>query len=280
MAKSLGKSSKKRVLNCLPSPTPQSDWHFESAAAVSIVSGTAAVPASVDLREHWWEIGDQGETGSCVGWAVGDSLIRWYLVKLNKINTNEHLSVRYLWMSAKETDEWTDRPTTFIELAGTSIKAALDIARKYGVVRDSELPFDYAKVYKKGQVDEFYGEASKLRIASYYSLIRKGEYEIDSSRICRWLAQKGPIAIRLGVDQEFRGANIAHPNLDHHRPEEVADGGYHAAALVGYFRDSKKKLRFIIRNSWGKNWGKDGFAFASEAYARSAFEEAYGIYAY
>jgi Papain family cysteine protease len=40
------------------------------------------------------------------------------------------------------------RPTTFIEPEGTSLKAALDVARKYGAVRERDLPFSVARLYK------------------------------------------------------------------------------------------------------------------------------------
>ena len=52
-------------------------------------------------------------------------------------------------------------------------------------------------------------------------------------------------------------------------------GGEQAAALialVGYTPD-----RFIVRNSWGPDWGDKGFVYASLAYAKAAFTESYGV---
>ena len=43
-------------------------------------------------------------------------------------------------------------------------------------------------------------------------------------------------------------------------------------ALVGYTSG-----RFIVRNSWGTDWGDGGFAYASLGYAAEAFTEAYGV---
>ena len=45
-------------------------------------------------------------------------------------------------MAAKETDKFVSQPTTFIELEGTSLKAALDITRKFGAVSDTVLSFN------------------------------------------------------------------------------------------------------------------------------------------
>ena len=89
----------------------------------------------------------QEATGSCVGWAVADGVLRWHFTTAGRIAKGDKLSVRYLWMDAKERDEFTDRPTTFIEPDGTSIKAALDIVRNYGIVPEAALPFEPPVLY-------------------------------------------------------------------------------------------------------------------------------------
>jgi hypothetical protein len=126
----------KRILNCIPSKNTENDWTFEHAAEAGIMSAAPAIPSSKDLREAWWSIGDQLNTGSCVGWAAADAVLRWHFVKANRLPKDKKLSVRYVWMAAKETDEFTANATTFIESVGTSPKAALDIARKFGAVQD------------------------------------------------------------------------------------------------------------------------------------------------
>ena len=105
-----------RVTNCEPSIVAPSD----------LTPLTTALPLGPrqfadDLREPWWTIGDQGHAGACVGWAVGDGLLRWHLVKKNRLPPDERLSVRYFWMAAKELDEYNLWPTTFLEYEGTSI---------------------------------------------------------------------------------------------------------------------------------------------------------------
>lgn len=257
------KNQPMRILNCLPSPKQENDWGFETAVSAGLVA-KRAIPTSKDLREPWWKINDQGSTGSCVGWATADSVLRWHFVKAGRLAKEELLSPRFLWMASKETDEFAARPTTFIESDGTSLKGALDIARKYGAVKDEILPFQSGKLYQD-KVDKFYAIASQLKIASYVNLGRN----LTAWRT--WLANNGPILTRLNVDRTWDNAKSTNGNLDLYQAN-TARGG-HAVALVGYTPD-----RFIVRNSWGTTlWGQQGFGFASLAYAQSAFTEAYGV---
>lgn len=255
-------TSQKRILNCLSSKDIDKDWSFENATDAGTVGAPAAIPASKDMRESWWKIANQGTTGSCVGWGTADGLLRWHYVKANRLGKDELLSVRFIWMAAKETDEFTASPTTFIENDGTSLKAALDIARKYGVVLDKVLAFASAKLYPD-DAKTFYAIAAQRKIASYFNL----GTNVTSWRT--WLATKGPILTRLDVDKTWDNAPATHGNLDIYQPNTVRGG--HCVALVGYTPD-----RFIVRNSWGTGWGDGGFAYASLQYAQAAFTEAYG----
>jgi C1A family cysteine protease len=251
-----------RVLNVVPSRDTEKDWKFENAVNSGILRATP-IPASKDLREPWWKIGDQGDTGSCVGWAAADSVLRWHFTKMSKLSKDNKLSVRFIWMAAKETDEFTSQPTTFIESDGTSLKSALDIARKYGNVVDSTLPFGSNELYKD-EPETFYAEAAQLKIASYINLGK------NPTKWRQWLAHKGPILTCLECDDTWMNATQTGGVLNSFDAMS-ADGG-HAVAFVGYDAN-----RFIVRNSWGNSWGHNGFAYASNEYAAAAFTEAYGV---
>lgn len=259
----------RRILNCIPSSKVEYDWTYENAIGAEITSLPAVLPETVDLREDWWGINDQGSTGSCVGWAMADGLLRWHFVKKGLLDPATLLSVRFIWMSSKETDEFTSQPTSFIDAAGTSLKSALDVARNYGCVVDKLLPFAGGKLFP-GDTKQFFSIASKLKIKSYYNFTKSPGDNINDWK--QWLADnKGPIAVRLKVDTTWINARKTDGNLDFY-DTPVNDAG-HAVCIVGYTKD-----RFIIRNSWGINlWGKDGFGFATYEYARAAFTEAYGI---
>jgi C1A family cysteine protease len=265
-----------RILNCLESPQREKDWSIDCAQQAGLIAAPAKLPEKVDLRDDtWWTIGNQGATGSCVGWATADSVLRWYFVQAGRLEKSEKLSTRYIWMAAKETDEFRQRPTSFIETDGTSVKAALDIARKYGVVTESVLPFTGGKLYP-GDCDPFYMLASTRRIASYVSLralfdLNPWDVTIYSFRL--WIAHRGPILTRLEVDETFNGLVSDHSgNLDAYRRYPPGQRGGHAVALVGYTPTS-----FIVRNSWGTGWGDKGYAYASLEYTNNAFKEVYGV---
>lgn len=250
----------RRILNCLPSPAQERDWSFGAAVRAGV--SDVAVPPSTDLRADWWKIGDQRATGSCVGWATADSLLRYHFVKAGWIAKTDVVSPRFTWMASKELDEFIAAPTTFIEPEGTSLKAALDVSRKYGAVLDPDLPFDGGGLFPD-EADVFYTKAARLKIASYTNL----GASLTAWR--RWLANNGPILVRLDVDATWDNAT-AEPRLRVYQAG-TARGG-HAVALVGYTPE-----HFIVRNSWGTGWADKGFAYASNAYAGVAFTEAYGV---
>ena len=255
-----------RICNLLSSHKTETDWGMEHAiASAAIAAPPAAPPASVDLRASWWQIGNQENTGSCVGWASTDGVVRYHMVKAGRIASPGLLSPRCTWMASKETDEYTSRPETFIEEAGTSLKAAMDILRKYGAVPESMLPFHIGNAMYTGNENTFYATAATRRIASYFNLAKNlGDWRA-------WLAAHGPILAGLSVDATWDNATATHGKLDTFQPKTVRGG--HAVCIVGYTADQ----RFIIRNSWGTTWGDHGFAYASEAYINAGFfNESYG----
>lgn len=262
-----------RVLNVYPSRDTERDWRFKDAIEADLIAELDQIPSSVDLRENWWNIRDQTTHGACVGFAVADSLLRWHFVKKGVLPADKYksrLSPRFIWMASKELDTYILRPTTMIENAGTYVKDALDVARKYGCVLDKDLGFDPEKMSHESEA-VFYSKAAKFKLGAYYNLRKSTDtWSTIVSQWQTWLATKGPIVTRLGVDATWDNATSTGGKLDTYQPSTIRGG--HAIALVGYISD-----RFIVRNSWGTSWGDNGFGYASHQYARDAFPEAYGI---
>jgi len=256
-----------RICNLVPSRGIDKDWGIGQALEASAIDAApVALPATVDLRVGWWGIGDQENTGSCVGWASTDGVARFHMVKAVKIAQPGLLSPRCTWMASKETDVFTSRPETFIEGAGTSLKAAMDILRNYGAVPEALLPFHIGTKMYTGSENNFFATAARRRIAAYYNLGK------NLAQWRQWLATQGPIMAGLGVDATWDHANQTQGKLDSFQPNTVRGG--HAICVVGYTSSG----RFIIRNSWGTGWGDHGFAYASEAYINAGFfNESYGV---
>src|ERR1043166_1286213 len=261
-----GRPEMERICNLVPSRNTQNDWTMETALAVGAVAAPVALPPSVDLRAAWWDIGNQESTGSCVGWGSTDGVARYHMVKAGKLEPKAKLSPRFTWMASKETDQFTTRPETMIEGAGTSLKTAMDILRKYGAVPETLLPFHITTNMYLGDEDAFYATAATRKIASYVNLFR------NTANWRTWLAAHGPILVGLSVDHTWDNATATQGKLDTFMPNTVRGG--HAVAAVGYRADG----RIIIRNSWGTTWGNKGFAYASEANIAAAFfNESYGV---
>jgi len=255
-----------RICNLVPSRNTERDWRFEHAVASGALGAAAAPPSNVDLRASWWNIGDQERTGSCVGWASTDGVMRYHMVKAGRLGQNELLSRRFTWMASKETDELVTRPETFIEGAGTTLKAAMDILRKYGAVPEPLLPFHIETTMYLGDEDAFFATAATRRVAAYFNLKK------DFNQWRSWLASHGPLMVGLQVDATWDNATATHGNLDSFDRDTVRGG--HAVCVVGYTQQN----RFILRNSLGTGWEDDGFGYASEAYMQAGFfNESYGI---
>lgn len=254
------------ICNVVPSKETERDWSFGDSVAAGALTATAALPPSVDLRAAWWAINDQESTGSCVGWGTADGVVRYHMVKAGKIGTGTLLSARHIWMASKETDEYNARPETFIEGAGTSLKAALDVARRYGTALATDLPFHISTNMFLGNENAFYANCAQRKIAAYFNLLK------DTANWKTWLASQGPLLVALNVDASWDHATQTGGKIDNFQPNTVRGG--HCVAIVGYRPDG----RFIVRNSWGTGWGDHGFGYVSPAYVAAAFfNESYGV---
>lgn len=261
-----GVDTRKFICNVVPSVGTENDWRFDDSITSGAADAPVVLPPSVDLRTPWWSINSQESTGSCVGWATADGLVRYHMVKVGRIGQSDRLSPRYVWMASKETDTIATRPETFIEGAGTTLKAAVDVTRKFGVALESELPFHISTNMFIGNENVFYASCARRRTASYFNLLK------NLQNWKSWLATQGPILAALNVDASWDGAAATGGNIDTFKPETVRGG--HAIAIVGYRTDG----RFIVRNSWGTAWGDRGFGYLSPSYISAAFfNESYGI---
>ena len=262
-----------RTYSVAPSPARHEDYVPELADEREILDPKEP-PVRLDLRAPWYRVGDQGETGSCMGWALADSVLWRQLVNVGRIAEEDRLSPRFIWMAAKEmrakktlitgAPEW--HPTTFLEQGVSDAKSALAVARTFGAALEQDLPF-HGHLYP-GDVDRFYDRAGRQKIDAYYRLDPEGApIGLTAGLWRRWIHQHGPVLLVVQVDRAFVDGP---PVLD---AFDAASADYmHAVAITGY-----EPGAFYLRCSWGEGWGQAGYAIATEAYLEGAMRESYGV---
>ena len=260
----------KRILNVEESRNQEKNWRWSDIAGAT--RNLNKLPEAVDLRgdrpSNWWgRVENQGSTGACVGYALG-TIMHWHLEKEGHVSRGRRgkPSFRHIWMASKESDRWVSSETSFLDGAGTYLDSALEVVRKRGSVPDKILPMKGGGTLMAER--DFYVLASRHKIKSYHSCSFHGDYGQQGWHY--WLANHGPILVRLNVDKAFMFARKRTSVL-----ENYGGGGHyggHACVIAGY-----KPGYFLVKNSWGTGWGDRGFVWVSELYARVAFTESYGI---
>ena len=204
-----------RICNVVPSRNTETDW----AAADAIAAGAAAAPLADRLPASIFvSPGGISAIRNRPGPAsAGVRPMALPVIISSKLEArqNPKLSPRFTWMASKETDEFTSRPETMIEGAGTSLKAAVDILRKYGGVPETLLPFHIQTNMYLDNEDAFFATAATRKIASYVNMQRN----LASWR--SWLASHGPILVALNVDQTWDNATATQGKLDTFMPATI-----------------------------------------------------------
>lgn len=106
--------------------------------------------------------------------------------------------------------------------------------------------------------------AAKYKAKSWGQL-PDGDYNAIKAQI----AVGNPVVIGISVYPDFDNLNSDNPIYDQIDGE---NRGGHAVCVVGY-DDSKKAVKII--NSWGKDWGINGYGWISYDLIRSQSMEAY-----
>ncbi|XP_069621886.1 cathepsin J-like isoform X1 [Ranitomeya imitator] len=107
--------------------------------------------------------------------------------------------------------------------------------------------------YEGKQNDCQYNEdkAITLNVTKYYNLP-------DEESIVSSVALEGPVAVGFAVDHDFN--MYSHGIFD----GECAEDANHAIIAMGYGseknEDGEEQPYWIIKNSWGEEWGEKGFA--------------------
>eukprot|EP00438_Fugacium_kawagutii_P000572 Skav211986 [mRNA] locus=scaffold2069:51911:52765:+ [translate_table: standard] len=126
-----------------------------------------------------------------------------------------------------------------------------------GACLEPSWPYDLQKINEKPS-DECFKEATNYRVLDS----RRVPVDIDMMRRC--LAEGHPIVFGLMLTEKFfrpgPGGYVQTPSKDEKRS---AEHGLHAMLIVGY---NDRQQVFIVRNSWGPNWGDSGYCYVPYDY--------------
>lgn len=245
----------KQHCNLRPDTPDQRDHQF---AIFGISFAGPSLPKVVDYSRETGPVGDQGPTGSCVGWASVYGIRRW--LHLKETGRKFRFSVRFGWMGAKEYDPF-DLNVPF-DGAGTRIRDALRVMRKFGACPDSLWPFS-KPLPDPNKESEIKSKALKYRIGNYHRLGTN-----DARRV--HLAKQGPFAIGVPV---FSNWSTISSNGIVPEPGGYQRGG-HAILVVGY--DDKRQM-FKFQNSWSRDWGDKGCGYLSYDWVEKYSWDSWGV---
>jgi hypothetical protein len=222
------------------------------------VTRDVELPNAVEIqRSELPEVGNQLDTGSCVGWAAAWGMRYWLHRK--ETGMARSFSVRFVWMAAKEIDPF---PLNVIfPLSGTRIRDAMKTMQKYGVPEEALYPFE----------KEFPDSDSRMAIIQNAMKYRIGLYHsLNSVDEMRWnLANIGPFVVGVPVHANFSQlTNGVIPE-----PEGPQVGG-HALLICGYDEPSRT---FKAMNSWGSSWGDQGFCRFTYDWIEAHYWDAWAI---
>jgi C1A family cysteine protease len=207
----------------------------------------------VDLSPYTTET-NQLNASSCAGNSTADSVEILNAVEGRPRVELSRLFVYNLARSMMDIDQDGCGDINYDD--GTYIRLAFSVLSKFGICEESDWPYDLRRnLYRLPSIIAM-RRATGHRIHSYYRITAKGEERCDE--IIKALRARHPVVFGTTIADDFSKLRTEGP-VSH--PTKNLNGG-HAMVCVGYLRGKG----FIIKNSWGRTWGSDGFCIFTPDY--------------
>ena len=227
--------------------------HRDHIFGISI--NPATLPPFVDLRSQCPPIYNQGQTNSCTSQATAAAFAFDYTrQKLGNI-TPSRLFIYYneRLLEGSITSD-----------CGATLRDGVSTLVNNGVPEETLWPFD-TKQITVAPPQSVYTEAAKNKATSY-AAVTQTRVQIRAA-----LATGTPLVFGFSVYDEFESDTMASTGI---LPMPAANSellGGHAVVAVGYnfgptTQNDCPPNYYIIRNSWGKDWGYSGYFFMPAAY--------------
>jgi cathepsin F len=212
-----------------PTNTQSSFIEISSSSTNSAVY----LPSNFDWRDKGalTPIKDQKTCGGCWAFSTAANIESQYLMKYGKVvDLSEQNFINCISKNLGCNGGNMKNAMTYIQGAG-------------GVVLESSQPYKNSRSSCSTS-----GMTGSIKVASYNKLKSTNEDEI-----ALFLYQNGPLSAALNADklQFYMGGIFDIPDCDASQPN-------HAINIVGYGVENGKPY-WIIRNSWGTDWGENGY---------------------
>ncbi len=207
------------------------------------------LPPKVDLRPHMTAVENQGELMSCVANAVAGAYE--YLVKRHQGEGAYDVSRLFVYYNARA----KEGPVN--EDGGSYIADAIASLGEFGACSEATWSYDPQQVNTEPSADA-YSEAEEFLVEDVVLV----PLTLDDWR--HTLAEGYPIVFGISLYESFdkqKKAGVV-PLPSPAEAARAAHGG-HSMLCVGY---SDPDQMFIVRNSWGTDWGDKGYCYIPYSY--------------
>lgn len=233
-----------------PQLIDQNDYKLSS---IPEVDETLILPASMDLRPDSPPIFNQGQLGSCTANATIGAYQIDVLLGKDKVPdeiSNALLSRLFLYYNSRAMEG------TIASDAGANLRDVIKSVATLGCCLETLCPYHIAD-FTSRPIDAAYQDALNHK-ALLYASVQNNANSIKTA-----------VANKLAVIFGFTCyESLESPETDKTgvipmpEPGEKVIGG-HAVCVVGY---GQKPNHYLIRNSWGTDFGDTGYYYMSQAY--------------
>lgn len=225
------------------------------------------LPEGVNLQKFAPAVGDQGHQGSCVAWssAYGARTIA------EAARTGEDPN------QLKFSPSFLYNQIGLEGCEGSYIIRAMEFMTQSGAVPYEQFPYTDQDCAR--QPDQQLLAEARLHRMRGFNRLTPGDRNnaVDLRSIKENLAQGAPVVIGMMVGgtymKDMMGQEVWNPTDE---DKSLMGFGGHAQCVVGY-NDKQYGGAFLIMNSWGPSWGKNGFAWVRYRDFRHFVREAYGL---
>jgi C1A family cysteine protease len=228
------KKTRKRGFGWVPDLPDHRDFLYGAVRKIP-----KRLPPRADLRRQCSPVEDQGQLGSCTGNALAGAVE--FLEKKDKVPFVD-VSRLFIYYNERAIEG------TIKSDSGAMIRDGIKTLAKQGVCSEKSWPYVISKFSVKPAAT-CYKEAANRQITSYLRITT-----LDEMRTC--LADGYPVVFGFTVYESFETQQVARTGIVPMPKSKERVLGGHAVLAVGY-DDGKKQ--FVVRNSWGTDWGLKGY---------------------